>query len=414
MKKTLTRVLFSSVILISCLQLGFTNAPQGRFYMVPNQYLAMIQGRSLALAPLAVTPGFSLLRLTPEEVQSLSEEIHHRVGICGGFSDIQVQAEQRGMTLAQALEWQAHGPSIISRFEPRAPQYPNEVKRMLSGLSADRWAQTLNGIIANFEDRSAYTESGKKFSLWLGQFAQQLGAQVGRNDIQVINIPTGGGYKQDSVVIRLPGADPKEPGVLLGGHMDTFEKKPGADDDGSGTTTVLELLTATVSSGLKFKRDIYFAFYAAEERGLVGSQRVVKEFEARRITLKGVLQYDMTGFDSPRDPQELFLITDNVNPDLTRFLSVLAQKYLGITPDRIGQTSCGYACSDHASWHRAGYPAAFPFEASFNNMNRTLHTDRDVMANISVPHAMKFVALGAAFIVELGDPIGQVRPLTWN
>jgi leucyl aminopeptidase len=194
--------------------------------------------------------------------------------------------------------------------------------------------------------------------------------------------------------------------------MDTYEQdrhglRPGADDDGSGVATVLQIMTAVMQSKMKFKRDLYFAFYAAEEKGLVGSARVVKEFEKRRVTLKGVMQFDMTGFRSPKDTQDIFFIEDFTNPELTKFLKALTVKYLGIIPSQIGRILCNYACSDHASWTRAGYPAAAPAEAAMENLNETLHTPRDVMELLNVPHAMKYVNLGAAFVVELGEPQGQ-------
>ena len=64
---------------------------------------------------------------------------------------------------------------------------------------------------------------------------------------------------------------------------------------------------------------------------------------------------------------------------------------------------CGYACSDHASWHRAGVPASMPFEARFRDSNRNIHTPRDTLeqSDNNTAHAIKFARLGAAYAVEL-------------
>ena len=67
-----------------------------------------------------------------------------------------------------------------------------------------------------------------------------------------------------------------EPGVVVGAHMDTLSSavsiKPGADDDGSGSVTVLETARSLLSSGMHFKKPLYLIWYSAEELGLIGSQ----------------------------------------------------------------------------------------------------------------------------------------------
>src|SRR5262249_37754543 len=101
-----------------------------------------------------------------------------------------------------------------------------------------------------------------------------------------------GSYVQPSVVAKLGNSD--EPGIVVGGHMDTlsstFELKPGADDDGSGTTTVMGVARTILNSGMKFNKPIYFIWYAAEEAGLVGSGYVVKYFKKNNIPVDAVIQ----------------------------------------------------------------------------------------------------------------------------
>jgi len=69
--------------------------------------------------------------------------------------------------------------------------------------------------------------------------------------------------------------------------------------------------------------------------------------------------------------------------------------------------ACGYACSDHASWDRAGYAAAFPFEAPFGEANPYAHTDQDTIAILNIDHGLQFVRLGIGFMVELGGVAQQ-------
>jgi leucyl aminopeptidase len=69
------------------------------------------------------------------------------------------------------------------------------------------------------------------------------------------------------------------------------------------------------------------------------------------------------------------------------------------------ETKCGYACSDHASWTKNGYPSSFAIESSFENSNHDIHSTNDRMdiPEFSLTHMLEFSKLAVAFAVELGD-----------
>lgn len=54
---------------------------------------------------------------------------------------------------------------------------------------------------------------------------------------------------------------------------------PGADDNGSGTVALLAAAQAMVNSGRQPYRSIVFVFFSAEERGLIGSQALVRQLQ---------------------------------------------------------------------------------------------------------------------------------------
>ena len=64
---------------------------------------------------------------------------------------------------------------------------------------------------------------------------------------------------------------------------------------------------------------------------------------------------------------------------------------------------CGYACSDHASWHKAGFPSAFPYEAVTGNDNPNIHSpnDKTSVAGFSWAHSLEFAKIAVAFAYEL-------------
>jgi hypothetical protein len=98
---------------------------------------------------------------------------------------------------------------------------------------------------------------------------------------------------------------------------------------------------------------------------------------------------------------------DYTNAAQNSFVIQLIETYTGAT---WGTDSCGYGCSDHASWHAAGFPTSMPFESRMAQYNPNIHTPNDTLevSNNNTAHAIKFARLGVAFAVELGSgTLGQ-------
>jgi hypothetical protein len=106
-----------------------------------------------------------------------------------------------------------------------------------------------------------------------------------------------------NVVGLLEGSDPKLKNeiVVYSAHYDHLGITPsgvvynGADDDGSGTSTVLALAEAFVKSPVKPRRSILFITVAGEEKGLLGSQYYTEKpiFELSKTVCD--LNIDMIG-----------------------------------------------------------------------------------------------------------------------
>ncbi len=108
-----------------------------------------------------------------------------------------------------------------------------------------------------------------------------------------------------NVVGAIKGADPELAGeiLLIGAHYDHIGIVPlkngdgianGANDNASGTATVLELARYFSGAGAP-KRTLVFAFFSAEERGLLGSKHLAERLQASGNALYGVLNFEMTG-----------------------------------------------------------------------------------------------------------------------
>ncbi|KAL7943352.1 Zn-dependent exopeptidase [Trichoderma barbatum] len=87
--------------------------------------------------------------------------------------------------------------------------------------------------------------------------------------------------------------------ILLGAHLDSVQAGAGVNDDGSGTAALLELATA-FRRYKGFANKVRFAWWGAEESGLIGSLyygRHLSEQEADRIRF--YFNYDMIGSKQP-------------------------------------------------------------------------------------------------------------------
>ena len=83
--------------------------------------------------------------------------------------------------------------------------------------------------------------------------------------------------------------------IVLGGHLDSVEEGPGINDNGSGTGTILELAEEIAERGITPRNNIRFAFWGAEEAGLVGSTAYVADLvESGEIkNIEANLNFDM-------------------------------------------------------------------------------------------------------------------------
>jgi Zn-dependent M28 family amino/carboxypeptidase len=81
---------------------------------------------------------------------------------------------------------------------------------------------------------------------------------------------------------------------MAGAHLDSVLAGPGINDNGSGSAAILE--TAIYMAKLKTENTVRFAWWGAEESGLVGSANYVNglsQSEKDRIAL--YLNFDMIG-----------------------------------------------------------------------------------------------------------------------
>jgi Zn-dependent M28 family amino/carboxypeptidase len=83
--------------------------------------------------------------------------------------------------------------------------------------------------------------------------------------------------------------------VLVGAHLDSVSEGPGINDNGSGVATILEIAEQMADNPAP-RNPVRFAFWGAEESGLIGSTRYVEGLSAEDAAKIGLnLNFDMLG-----------------------------------------------------------------------------------------------------------------------
>lgn len=293
---------------------------------------------------------------------------------------------------------------------PSKPAYNKTVKSLAKNLEKQNMRKHLETFTA-FHTRYYKSDYGIQSATWLyGQVndtiassgADKYGATVSKFDH-----PWG----QFSIIAQIPGKSNKT--VVIGAHQDSINlflpfifAAPGADDDGSGTVTILEALRVFLQSEDAVKglaeNTVEFHWYSAEEGGLLGSQAIFSSYSSTQRNVVAMIQQDMTGYVAKTiaagEPESVGVITDFVDPSLTEFIKKLITEYCDIP---YVLTKCGYACSDHASASKYGYPSAFVIESDFKYSDSKIHTAEDKIEYLSFDHMLQHSRMTLGFAYEM-------------
>ena len=153
-----------------------------------------------------------------------------------------------------------------------------------------------------------------------------------------------------NVIATLPGKVNPELVYIISSHYDSVDRGPGADDNTSGTTAMLE--AARVMQGLELPFTVVFAAFTGEEAGLLGSREYVRRAVEDNIKIVGALNNDMLGwmndqrldntirYSNPgiKDMQHAaaMLFTELITYDAVYYKSTDAQAYYDAYGDIVG------------------------------------------------------------------------------
>lgn len=208
-----------------------------------------------------------------------------------------------------------------------------------------------NGYYQPFE---AYAKERQQRGRW----------QIHPDSVAVLKQGTHRSLKMDNVLAYIPGKRSDEY-VIVGAHFDHLGVDEtladdkiynGADDNASGVSAVLQIARAFALSGEKPLRNVIFAFWDGEEKGLLGSKHFVQHCPFLK-QIKGYLNFDMIGRNNkPEQPQHVVYFYTAAHPAFGEWLKQDITRYgLQLQPDyRPWDNPVGG--SDNASFARSGIP----------------------------------------------------------
>lgn len=188
----------------------------------------------------------------------------------------------------------------------------------------------------------------------------------------------------------LEGTDKKDEIIVVSAHYDHLGKRAediynGADDNGSGTTTVLELaeaFEAAKKAGKGPRRSILFLLVTGEEKGLLGSEYYANYPVFPLENTICDVNIDMVGRVDNKyqdNPNYIYVIgSDRLSSDLHTINEAINNKYsqlvLDYTYNAEKDPNRYYYRSDHYNFARNGVPAIFFFNGTHEDYHRTTDT----------------------------------------
>ncbi|KIM21706.1 hypothetical protein M408DRAFT_333314 [Serendipita vermifera MAFF 305830] len=297
--------------------------------------------------------------------------------------------------------------SLANRAIPSAPTHQAQVKPVIATLSQANLKTDL-AELTSYKTRYYKSATGASSANALLAKLQTIASSAPGTGGAVSVSSFAHTWGMPSIIAKIAGTNASGAITIVGAHLDSINQanpasgvSAGADDNGSGCVNLIEAFRKLVAAGFKPTNPVEFHWYSGEEAGLLGSAAVSTSYSKANKAINAYMNLDMTAWLQTGTTPQIGFVSDRTNAGLTTFTKKLVPEYLSgviATTD-----SCGYACSDHASWNSLGYAAVYPFESITQYENPNIHTATDTSTSVqfSFAHAHEFTKLVVAFLMEL-------------
>jgi hypothetical protein len=293
-------------------------------------------------------------------------------------------------------------------FAPASVTYDPDVQDMIDAVESltvytytgdlsGEWPVTIGGSPYTIATR--YTYSGTpitKATEFVGEHLEGLGLAV------EYHVWYDEGYP--NVIAEIPGAVSPDSIVIICGHLDDMPASdiaPGADDNASGSVTVL--IAADILSQYSWRYTLRFALWTGEEQGLYGSYYYARRSYLIGEEILGVLNLDMVAYNTQGSQKDMDLHADEAgvpgSMDLAQlYVDVINAYNLDLVPN---VWEDGLTASDHSSFWDYGYSAILAIE-DWDDFTPYYHTQSDLLQTLDMTFYVEFVKASVAAFAHMG------------
>ena len=289
---------------------------------------------------------------------------------------------------------------------------PSRLQRHLRALSVVR-NQILNPVTIRTVTRyitKTFQSTGlsvrpEPFYSWLTGWQRQ------ENLVATIDVST------DSETETQPGR------IIIGAHYDTVPFSPGADDNASGVSVLLEVVRVCAEVKRSFKHPVDFIAFGMEEEGLIGSNRHASRLQRAGTRLAAMISLECVGYTDDRPGTQVVPPGLPIQiPDRGTFLGIIgnspaqplvdlmqqsAQSHaqglevIGLVVEDNGHQFPATRLSDHAPFWDRGFPAMMLTDTAFLR-NPNYHQPTDTTDTLDMTFMTRVAQTVLAFILRLG------------
>ncbi len=292
----------------------------------------------------------------------------------------------------------------------RAAEKNTAYQAAIDSIIAQEMGQTVDDLAGpKFEGREAGSTGGHAAGDYLVEQLRKLPLKPA-GEKQGYFHPFGNNCR--NILAILPGSDPllKDQTIVVGAHYDHLGHGrphgnnppgtiyPGADDNASGTSGVLELARAFSSLPIAPGRSMLFIFFDGEEKGLLGSKHWTAHPTLPLSHVKFMLNFDMIG--SLR--AERVLVFGSRTACGLRRMASLGNQDGGLTLDFSWLLK---ANADHYPFYDRGIPTLF----LHTDLHDRYHRPTDVATKINRDGMMRVARLAFAILYERAEGSSPLR-----
>jgi hypothetical protein len=310
-------------------------------------------------------------------------------------------------------------PSISSeftkrrQFRTRSPLIDNSIASQVSIVSKNNIERYIQDL-SSFQNRHSKSKYIGKVADWLKVKLNSFGYS---NNAAYYHKYEQDGHKLKNVVCHKKGQTNKT--ILLCAHYDTilkenFEdavsKAPGANDNASGVSAIIEI--ARILYQMKLHRNIQFVFFSGEEQGLWGSTHYSQYLKDSNTELELVVNMDMcaeTGFLTSRkttnidvDNGQTGVVPEN-NQESMEFGQEMEQSAKDYTDLEVEFDPID--ASDYMPFEARGYVCVGAYDGSAKPDNPHYHSSTDKLSNLDLDFLTSVTKMVLAFVLKQGHVI---------